>query len=96
MKDTSQITLPYDLDGIALIITAEITPGEPMTYDSPAFGDVIETITISGYHYYPMIGEKVEFELPEAMVDEMRESTGIDDYIYDELKRLKFEKEGMK
>lgn len=87
MNSTNQITLPYDLDGIKLTIIAEIEPGEPMSYCSPGYGDSIDSVKIVGSK--KVMGKEVEYELPEYMVDEMREKWGIDDLIIDEIEGTK-------
>lgn len=80
-----QITMPYDLDGITLSITADITLGEPMSYDSPGYGDTIEEVRISGTR--KSMGKDWQYNLPSEFVEEMREKWDIDDLIHDELKK---------
>lgn len=87
MNSTNQVTFPYDLDGLKLFITAEVTPGEPMTRFSPGCGDEIESVKVTGVR--EIKGKLVEYDLPEHFVDEMRRLWSIDDLIMEEIKEIR-------
>jgi hypothetical protein len=78
----ASISISYDLDGIKLSIIATFEPGEKRTRDNPGCGDRIDHVAICGSHCY-LGGHKVEYTLPEAMVDEIRDKWDIDGLIYE-------------
>lgn len=78
-----QITVPYDLDGIHLIITADIEPGEPGYYFgrpedcSPSVSASIDSVKVE------IVEGKRREEIPSLMVDQMREKWDLDQEIWD-------------